>query len=102
METSFVLVVVLSLPREKTDLFRDCEQKAARIMARHGGRVEKVMEAAPKSVLTEIHWVVFPTEEAFSDYQKDPELLGLQPLRLESGVETKVWRGHSRAVYGHS
>jgi hypothetical protein len=102
METSFVLVAVLTLSPEKAGLFHDYEQKAARIMARYGGGVERVMETAGESLLTEIHWVVFPTEEAFNDYQKDPELLALRPLRLECGVETKLWRGHSRPVYGHS
>ena len=100
METPFVLVVVLTLPRTKAGLFRDYEQKAARIMARYGGRIEKVMETREETVLTEIHWVVFPAEESFAAYQKDEELAALQPARMECGVETKVWRGQDRPVYG--
>jgi hypothetical protein len=99
-ETPFVLVVALTLPRAKTEFFRDYERKAARIMARYGGRIEKVMETKEETVLTEIHWVVFPNEQGFASYQKDEELAALQSTRMECGVETKVWRGQDRPVYG--
>jgi hypothetical protein len=102
MENPFVWVVQMTLPLEKAQRFREYEDAAARIMARYGGRIEKVMESIHENVLTEIHWVVFETEESFAAYQKDVELASLQPARAQCGVETKVWRGRQRPSYGIS
>ena len=80
-----VLMVTLFVHEGREAEFDEFERQAVRIMARHGGRVERVIR--PTAVLPagplprEIHVVTFPDLAAFDVYRTDAELLALAPVR---------------------
>lgn len=93
-----VLMVTLFVHEGREAEFDEFERHAARIMARHGGRVERVLR--PSSVVPagplprEIHIVTFPDLAAFDAYRGDAELLALAPLRAAAIARTDVTIGH--------
>jgi uncharacterized protein (DUF1330 family) len=74
--------------------FRQFESAAARIMARYGGRIEKVirpLSSSPQESLPhEIHLISFPGQEAFDAYRADAELAGLAELRQRAILRTEL------------
>ena len=93
-----VLIVTLFVHEGREAEFDEFERQAARIMARHGGRVERVIR--PTAVLPagplprEIHVVTFPDLAAFDAYRADAELVALAPLRAAAIARTDVTIGH--------
>lgn len=83
--------------------FRRFETEAARVMRRHGGRIERVIR--PKSaplgapLPSEIHLVSFPGLGAFDAYRADPELAGLADLRRAAIARTDIVAGEEGEPY---
>ena len=98
-----IRIVILTVRPEALDAFRAFEHQAARIMARHGGAIERVVvvkPAAPETQHKEVHLVTFPSAEAFAAYRADPALKALAPLREASVVSTETWEGEEGPTYG--
>lgn len=97
-----LIVAVLTVRRSHTDEFHRFEAAAARIMARHGGAIERtVVEAAPHDAETfrELHLVRFRDAAAFHAYRADPELALLAPLREAAIAATELWTGTDGPSY---
>ena len=103
MERGIVLLVSLYVHPGREADFRRFETAAARIMARHGGAIERVIRpvAAPGGPPAphEIHVVTFPGREAFDAYRGDPELAGLAALRAAAIARTEVVQGEPGEPY---
>jgi uncharacterized protein (DUF1330 family) len=98
------LVVILTVRRAELEAFRAFETQAARVMARHGGAIERTVVVTPPEgaeQLREVHIVTFPSAEAFARYREDPALVPLAPLRAASVLGTEVWVGEEGPSYGH-
>ncbi|WP_437953341.1 hypothetical protein WME98_23670 [Sorangium sp. So ce296] len=96
------LVVILTVRCEALDAFRAYERKAAAVMARYGGAIERTVVTAPDSAglsLKEIHIVTFPDEHAFSAYRRDGELGAVAHLRDASVLQTEILRGEEGPDY---
>ena len=92
-----VLLVELFVHPGRGAEFRRFETEAARIMRRHGGRIDRVIKptaAAPGAALPhEIHLVSFASAAGFEAYRADPELRALAPLRESAIARTEVTVG---------
>ena len=97
------LVVILTVRKEAIDKFRAFEKKAATVMAKYGGAIERTVVVAPagkEDLLKEIHIVTFPDEQAFLAYRQDEELQDVASLRAESVVHTELMIGQDGPDYG--
>ena len=93
---SLTLVVTLTIRGEAVETFREFERKAARIMVKYGGMIERTVVIPPKTpgeFLKEIHIVTFPDDAAFQAYRQDEETLTIAPLREASVIKTEIWIG---------
>ena len=93
---SLTMVVTLTVRNTAVDLFREFERKAARVMKKYGGIIERTVVIPPKKsedFLKEIHIVTFPDDPAFQAYRQDEEIRALAPLREASVVKTEIWFG---------
>jgi uncharacterized protein (DUF1330 family) len=103
VERELVLLVSLYVHPGREADFRRFEAAAARVMARHGGAIERVIRpvAAPGGPPPphEIHVVTFPRREAFAAYRADPELAGLAALRQAAIARTEVVEGEPGEPY---
>jgi uncharacterized protein (DUF1330 family) len=96
----FALIVQLHIDSEHRDDYERFEAEASRIMARHGGRIERRM--ATKSEATvgdddvpdEVHLVSFPSPESFEAYRLDPALTPLAELRSRAIRRTIIWQSN--------
>src|SRR5258706_11130652 len=90
------LVVTLTVRRKAAEDFRRYEGEAARVMARHGGAIERVVaiRCEEAELFREVHIVTFPSQEAFDSYRADPELPRLAPLRAAAVVATEITEKH--------
>jgi hypothetical protein len=96
------LVVILTVRCDALDAFRAYERRAAAVMARYGGAIERTVVTAPDGgglTLKEIHLVTFPDEQAFSAYRGDAELGEVAHLRSASVVHTEILRGEEGPDY---
>jgi hypothetical protein len=86
MEKALLLLVSLYIHPGQEAPFRAFETAAARILARYGGRIERVIRperAMPEAPLPhEIHLVSFPDEAAFAAYRADAELAALRQAAI--------------------
>jgi hypothetical protein len=98
-----VIVATLTVRAAALDEFREFERHAARVMARHGGAIERTVfatvDGAPE-LAREIHLVTFPSEAAFTRYRADPELDAHAPLRARAIVSTELVIGIDGPDYG--
>ena len=97
-----ILVVTLTVRRDRLDQFRAFERRAATVMADHGGRIERaVVGPAPgrPELLTEVHVVTFPDDIALGAYRGDPRLRDVAHLRDASVVTTAVFAGEDGPDY---
>jgi len=97
------LVVILTVRKEALDKFRTFEKRAAAVMAKYGGAIERTVVITPQNaedLLKEIHIVTFPDEPALLAYQQDADLKAVSPLRTESVVHTEVMIGEEGPDYG--
>ena len=101
-----VLVVILTVRSEALEQFRAFETRAAAIMARHGGAIERTVVVPPRGdgeLLREIHIVRFPDERAFSAYRNDRDLAEVAHLREASVARAEMLIGDDGPDYlaGH-
>lgn len=92
MDDRLILVVNLwPVPGEEA-AFEAFERDAARVMARHGGRLERVLrvEAGEAGSPSEVHVVSFPDRESFAAYRDDEEARRLAPRREACIARTEV------------
>ena len=99
-----LLVALLTVHRARLDDFRRFEAEAAKIMARHGGRIERavVLDAPPPDrpdALRELHLVRFPDEAALAAYRRDPDLAALAALREAAVISTEIWPATDGPAY---
>ena len=93
-----LLVAILTIERTQLAAFRAYEMTAARIMARHGGKIERavVLEGEP---LRELHLVRFPDDDAFARYRADAELQALRAERDRCVLATEILPAHDGPQY---
>lgn len=88
------LVVLLFLHPDREAEFERFEIRAAEVMSRHGGRIERRISFAGKndpSQPDEVHVVTFPDRESFERYRSDPAIQALAELRARAIRETIIW-----------
>ena len=102
MNNQLTLLVQLWLKEDNVAGFEAFERKAATIMAKHGGTIERVIRLAggDPTVPFEVHVVSFPDEQAFAAYRADPAALALAQERAAVIEKTVVWSGVAVASYG--
>lgn len=96
------VLVSLWVDPERVPAFEAYERKAARIMARHGGVIERTIRCAPPAGATgpfEVHLLRFPDAAAFDRYRADPELARLSAEREHAIVRTEVVVGTAGPAY---
>ncbi len=96
------LVAILTVRKSAADTFRAYEKRAAAVMARHGGRIERTVVVGGDSateLFKEIHVVTFPTEEAFAAYRNDERFRELARLRAEAVIHTELLVGEDGPSY---
>jgi uncharacterized protein (DUF1330 family) len=97
-----VIVAILTLRRGSLETFREYETRAAVIIARHGGSIERtVIEEpyGPDEPIREVHVVTFPDLKAFHTYRADPDLASLSDLRISSITHTELLFGREGPDY---
>jgi uncharacterized protein (DUF1330 family) len=97
-----MLVATLTVKPGKLEQFRDYEGRAARLMERHGGRIERTValwENNEDDFYREIHVVFFPTPEALAAYREDPDFLALGELRESCIAATTIKSGEPGPNY---
>ena len=103
MGSRFYLTVLLYLHENQGEQFHDYEQRIKPILESYGGRFEKVIKSTqiwgsfPQP--DEIHWLSFPSETDFQQYQADPRLAQLAPLRNASVQKTIVISGATIQIF---
>ena len=93
-----LLVVTLTIRPGALDAFRDFETRAAAIMAKHGGAIERAIYI-PGDTAREVHIVKFPSAEAFAAYRADEALTALAELRSAAIAGTEVLVGEEGPEY---
>jgi len=96
------LVVILTVRTAALDQFRTFEAEAARVMAKHGGAIERTVAISSEpgdELVKEVHIVTFPDREAMRAYQRDAELRGAAHLREASVVHTETLVGEDGPDY---
>jgi uncharacterized protein (DUF1330 family) len=102
-----IRVATLTVRPGMAEAFRAYEHAAARIMAKHGGAIERVIVERPQSgvvadhPLREVHIVTFPSDEAFAAYRADPELVALAAQRDACIADTQILVGSDGPRYGN-
>ena len=82
--------------------FEAYERKAARIMRKYGGSIERVVRTGQENspdIPFEIHLVSFPGQEQFAAYRADLELLSLATDRESAILKTVVVSGIDGPAY---
>jgi uncharacterized protein (DUF1330 family) len=103
--TAITLVVALFVNPDRIAEFEQFESRAAEIMRRHGGRIERRIICAPGDDAgrpSEVHIVVFPDSNSYRRYRQDPELASLATLRASAIRQTIVWPGTDCPPFGSS
>jgi uncharacterized protein (DUF1330 family) len=94
---AILLLVELFVHPGRAAEFRRFETEAARIMRRHGGRIDRVIRptgpARGDALPHEIHLVSFASAAGLEAYRADPELRALAPLREAAIARTEVTTG---------
>lgn len=97
-----MMLVTLTVRRDELESFRLFEDEAARIMAKHGGALERsiVLPTPPDQPHREVHVVSFPSEAAYAAYRANPELAAFLAHREKSVLKTEVVVGEAGPRYG--
>lgn len=102
---SRIHLVTISVRRDRMEAFFEYERKAAAVMARHGGRIEKSIALdteAGSPLYQETHLVVFPDDAHLDAYRNDPEIKALAPLRESCVVSTTITYGTEAEDYSEN
>jgi antibiotic biosynthesis monooxygenase (ABM) superfamily enzyme len=102
----FVLLVHLWIHPGQEAAFEAFEREAARLMARHGGRIDTAIRmtspdgAGPNDATPyEVHVVSFPDRAAWEAYGQDPETLKLREKRGQIIARTALMQGREAGPY---
>jgi uncharacterized protein (DUF1330 family) len=87
-----LIVATMTVRRERLDEFREYERAAARIIARHGGKLERAIQLVGEP-LRELHILGFTSATELEAYRTDPELAALRPLRDAAVISTEITQG---------
>lgn len=90
------LVVALFIYSNRHADFERFEARAAEIMRRVGGRIERQIACSTEddpSEPDEVHIVTFPDLDSYHRYRESVELQALTSLRASAIRKTIVWRG---------
>lgn len=102
-ERKLILVVSLWLKNENVSDFEDYERRAARLLARHDGKIERAVRIKKQASKTdepfEIHVIEFPNEQSFTNYLADPERQELAARRDEIIARTETIFGYDAELY---
>lgn len=98
---AFVLIAKLTVRRAATAQFHDFERRAATILRRHTGNIDRVIaiRGSDPDHFVEVHVVSFAAEAGFHSYRNDPELTSLADLRAAAIVATEVLLGDEAPGY---
>ena len=83
--------------------FREFESRAIRVMKKYGGTLVSafepdIQESSDKRI-NEIHYLEFPSLEAFKNYRADDGLLKLKELRNKAIASTTVYVSGKPVTY---
>ena len=101
-QSDLIIIAILTLHPGAGDAFREYETRAAKILMRYGGAIERtvvVEPAAPQDPVREVHILRFPSLNAFTRYRTDAELAVLANLRAASIADTEVLLGREGPDY---
>ena len=90
------LVAAMTVRPEAAEAFRTYERRAAAMMARYGGAIERVIAIPadePGGPFREVHVVTFPDADAWAAYRADPELADAAEHRASVVLHTEVLVG---------
>jgi len=83
--------------------FEAYERKAAKIMKRYGGSIERVVRLSTNGERPdqpfEVHLVRFPSHEMFAGYCSDSELKALSSERNAAIAKSAIVVGHENLTY---
>ena len=102
MDSKVTLVAALYIHPGREAEFEQFETRAASIMRRYGGVIERRIGCASggsDDQPHEVHIVTFPNERSFEQYRSDPELSALADLRARAIRKTTIWRGQDLASF---
>ncbi len=95
------LVATITVRKDAKETFHAFENAAAGIMSAYSGAIERrIVIAIDESTFKEVHIVTFPSMEAYSQYQNDPGLAQLRPLRQASVIATELLTGTDGPLTG--
>jgi uncharacterized protein (DUF1330 family) len=97
-----ILLATLTVHPDRIEAFRDFERRAAKIMEKHGGRIERAIELAPDPedhYYRETHIVSFPNPEALAAYRNDAAFKALAPDREACIMATAIRYGEEGPGY---
>lgn len=84
MSTRHTLIASIWLKNGDVERYEAFERAAARVMSKHGGRIERALRIGRSNVPDapfEVHLTSFPDAAAYAAYQIDPETRELAALR---------------------
>ena len=96
MNAKITLIVALFVNPDRHAEFESFEARAAEIMSRFGGKIERRIGFANRddaSVPDEVHVVTFPDLESYNRYRESPGIQALASQRAIAIRKTIVWRG---------
>jgi uncharacterized protein (DUF1330 family) len=102
MGNPLLFIVRLWLNSSDIAAFEEFERNAARIMAQHGGRIERAIRITADNdpdAPFEIHIVSFPDHAAFESYRNDPETQALAGVRAQLIARTELFFGADATSY---
>ena len=97
------LVVSIWINDERLGEFEAYEQQAAKLLEKHGGRIERAVRVEnsvnAENAPFEIHFVSFPNEQKFADYRADSKTRQTADLRERIIVRTEIFSGFDANFY---
>ena len=100
-KSSYIRIVSLWIHPGQEAEFEAYERDAARIMARHGGRIERAIRTSGHGVDApfEVHIVSFPSRAAADSHANDPDATALRQRRAEIIARTEIIEGREAGPY---
>ena len=102
MNGPLVIVAILTPHSGSMEIFREYETKAAVVIARHGGAIERTVVEEPLDPgkpIREVHVITFPDLAAFLSYRTDPDFASLADMRSTSIAHTELLFGRDGPDY---
>ncbi len=98
-----MLDIVVIMKVRNRELFIQFEKEAFRIMGTHGGELLSAFVPDPglssTSDFDEVHYLRFPSQQAFSAYRADPALTGMADLRSQAISDTEIYVSGKKLSY---